>query len=67
MKCAVLSDHIVSFSCLDLINGAQEQCELPPMDGFPHCEGKIKVRLNYYCISPFLKGVNDRQYFLGEP
>ncbi|KAI1237357.1 hypothetical protein IHE44_0014622 [Lamprotornis superbus] len=27
----------------DLINGAQEQCELPPMDGFPHCEGKIKV------------------------
>ncbi|XP_009954965.1 PREDICTED: alpha-1,6-mannosylglycoprotein 6-beta-N-acetylglucosaminyltransferase A, partial [Leptosomus discolor] len=25
-----------------LINGAQEQCELPPMDGFPHCEGKIK-------------------------
>lgn len=28
---------------LDLINGAQEQCELPPMDGFPHCEGKIKV------------------------
>lgn len=26
----------------DLINGAQEQCELPPMDGFPHCEGKIK-------------------------
>uniref|UniRef100_A0A8B9BEU1 alpha-1,6-mannosyl-glycoprotein 6-beta-N-acetylglucosaminyltransferase n=1 Tax=Anser brachyrhynchus TaxID=132585 RepID=A0A8B9BEU1_9AVES len=27
---------------LDLINGAQEQCELPPMDGFPHCEGKIK-------------------------
>nr|XP_009508489.1 PREDICTED: alpha-1,6-mannosylglycoprotein 6-beta-N-acetylglucosaminyltransferase A [Phalacrocorax carbo] len=27
---------------MDLINGAQEQCELPPMDGFPHCEGKIK-------------------------
>ncbi|XP_070587456.1 alpha-1,6-mannosylglycoprotein 6-beta-N-acetylglucosaminyltransferase A [Erythrolamprus reginae] len=26
----------------DLINGAQEQCELPPMDGFPHCEGKTK-------------------------
>ncbi|XP_041118119.1 alpha-1,6-mannosylglycoprotein 6-beta-N-acetylglucosaminyltransferase A-like [Polyodon spathula] len=26
----------------DLINGAQEQCELPPMDGFPHCEGKVK-------------------------
>ncbi|MGH0148994.1 UNVERIFIED_CONTAM: hypothetical protein FKN15_021178 [Acipenser sinensis] len=27
----------------DLINGAQEQCELPPMDGFPHCEGKVKI------------------------
>ncbi|MEE6489060.1 hypothetical protein FKM82_015473 [Ascaphus truei] len=26
----------------DIINGAQEQCELPPMDGFPHCEGKVK-------------------------
>ncbi|MBN3285106.1 MGT5A acetylglucosaminyltransferase, partial [Polyodon spathula] len=26
----------------DLINGAQEQCELPSMDGFPHCEGKVK-------------------------
>ncbi|XP_069080776.1 alpha-1,6-mannosylglycoprotein 6-beta-N-acetylglucosaminyltransferase A [Pleurodeles waltl] len=26
----------------DLINGAQEQCELPPMDGFPHCESKVK-------------------------
>ncbi|XP_072118250.1 alpha-1,6-mannosylglycoprotein 6-beta-N-acetylglucosaminyltransferase A [Mobula birostris] len=26
----------------DLINGAQEQCELPPMDGFPHCESKLK-------------------------
>ncbi|XP_061653448.1 alpha-1,6-mannosylglycoprotein 6-beta-N-acetylglucosaminyltransferase A isoform X2 [Phyllopteryx taeniolatus] len=27
----------------DLLNGAQEKCELPPLDGFPHCEGKIKV------------------------
>ncbi|XP_056445152.1 alpha-1,6-mannosylglycoprotein 6-beta-N-acetylglucosaminyltransferase A [Gadus chalcogrammus] len=26
----------------DLLNGAQEKCELPPMDGFPHCEGKVK-------------------------
>ncbi|XP_053568485.1 alpha-1,6-mannosylglycoprotein 6-beta-N-acetylglucosaminyltransferase A [Bombina bombina] len=26
----------------DLLNGAQEQCELPPMDGYPHCEGKVK-------------------------
>nr|XP_006636301.1 PREDICTED: alpha-1,6-mannosylglycoprotein 6-beta-N-acetylglucosaminyltransferase A [Lepisosteus oculatus] len=26
----------------DLLNGAQETCELPPMDGFPHCEGKLK-------------------------
>ncbi|KAM8934674.1 alpha-1,6-mannosylglycoprotein 6-beta-N-acetylglucosaminyltransferase A [Pelodytes ibericus] len=26
----------------DLINGAQEQCDLPPMDGYPHCEGKTK-------------------------
>lgn len=28
----------------DIINGAQEKCVLPPMDGYPHCEGKIKVR-----------------------
>ncbi|XP_047628029.1 alpha-1,6-mannosylglycoprotein 6-beta-N-acetylglucosaminyltransferase A isoform X2 [Phacochoerus africanus] len=26
----------------DIINGAQEKCILPPMDGYPHCEGKIK-------------------------
>uniref|UniRef100_A0A2K6N6B0 alpha-1,6-mannosyl-glycoprotein 6-beta-N-acetylglucosaminyltransferase n=2 Tax=Cercopithecidae TaxID=9527 RepID=A0A2K6N6B0_RHIBE len=26
----------------DIINGAQEKCVLPPMDGYPHCEGKIK-------------------------
>uniref|UniRef100_A0A3Q2PVH0 alpha-1,6-mannosyl-glycoprotein 6-beta-N-acetylglucosaminyltransferase n=1 Tax=Fundulus heteroclitus TaxID=8078 RepID=A0A3Q2PVH0_FUNHE len=26
----------------DLLNGAQEKCELPPLDGFPHCEGKLK-------------------------
>ncbi|KAG7470339.1 hypothetical protein JOB18_015097 [Solea senegalensis] len=26
----------------DLLNGAQEKCELPPLDGFPHCEGKVK-------------------------
>ncbi|XP_008426685.1 alpha-1,6-mannosylglycoprotein 6-beta-N-acetylglucosaminyltransferase A [Poecilia reticulata] len=26
----------------DLLNGAQEKCELPSLDGFPHCEGKIK-------------------------
>ncbi|KAK1876816.1 Alpha-16-mannosylglycoprotein 6-beta-N-acetylglucosaminyltransferase A [Dissostichus eleginoides] len=25
----------------DLLNGAQEKCELPPMEGFPHCEGKV--------------------------
>lgn len=28
----------------DIINGVQEKCVLPPMDGYPHCEGKIKVR-----------------------
>lgn len=27
----------------DLLNGAQEKCELPPLEGFPHCEGKLKV------------------------
>nr|XP_046237657.1 alpha-1,6-mannosylglycoprotein 6-beta-N-acetylglucosaminyltransferase A [Scatophagus argus]XP_046237658.1 alpha-1,6-mannosylglycoprotein 6-beta-N-acetylglucosaminyltransferase A [Scatophagus argus] len=26
----------------DLLNGAQEKCELPPLEGFPHCEGKLK-------------------------
>lgn len=26
----------------DLLNGAQEKCEFPPLDGFPHCEGKLK-------------------------
>uniref|UniRef100_W5K7V0 alpha-1,6-mannosyl-glycoprotein 6-beta-N-acetylglucosaminyltransferase n=1 Tax=Astyanax mexicanus TaxID=7994 RepID=W5K7V0_ASTMX len=26
----------------DLLNGAQEKCELPQLDGFPHCEGKLK-------------------------
>uniref|UniRef100_A0A8C4QVY5 alpha-1,6-mannosyl-glycoprotein 6-beta-N-acetylglucosaminyltransferase n=1 Tax=Eptatretus burgeri TaxID=7764 RepID=A0A8C4QVY5_EPTBU len=26
----------------ELLNGAQEQCELPERDGFPHCEAKIK-------------------------
>uniref|UniRef100_A0A8P4K4H1 alpha-1,6-mannosyl-glycoprotein 6-beta-N-acetylglucosaminyltransferase n=1 Tax=Dicentrarchus labrax TaxID=13489 RepID=A0A8P4K4H1_DICLA len=26
----------------DLLNGAQEKCELPPLEGFPHCEGKVK-------------------------
>uniref|UniRef100_A0A672NY05 alpha-1,6-mannosyl-glycoprotein 6-beta-N-acetylglucosaminyltransferase n=1 Tax=Sinocyclocheilus grahami TaxID=75366 RepID=A0A672NY05_SINGR len=26
----------------DLLNGAQEKCELPLLDGFPHCEGKLK-------------------------
>ncbi|XP_030627818.1 alpha-1,6-mannosylglycoprotein 6-beta-N-acetylglucosaminyltransferase A [Chanos chanos] len=26
----------------DLLNGAQERCELPLLDGFPHCEGKMK-------------------------
>ncbi|KAM5147728.1 alpha-1,6-mannosylglycoprotein 6-beta-N-acetylglucosaminyltransferase A-like [Callospermophilus lateralis] len=26
----------------DIINGAREKCVLPPMDGYPHYEGKIK-------------------------
>ncbi|XP_031708201.1 alpha-1,6-mannosylglycoprotein 6-beta-N-acetylglucosaminyltransferase A [Anarrhichthys ocellatus] len=25
----------------DLLNGAQEKCELPSLEGFPHCEGKV--------------------------
>uniref|UniRef100_UPI00358FC16B alpha-1,6-mannosylglycoprotein 6-beta-N-acetylglucosaminyltransferase A n=1 Tax=Myxine glutinosa TaxID=7769 RepID=UPI00358FC16B len=33
------SSHI---NFADLLNGAQEQCELPERDGFPHCEAKIK-------------------------
>lgn len=41
-NCEMKLSYGLCFS-LDLINGAQEQCELPPMDGFPHCEGKIKV------------------------
>ncbi|XP_073926717.1 alpha-1,6-mannosylglycoprotein 6-beta-N-acetylglucosaminyltransferase A isoform X3 [Castor canadensis] len=32
------NEHLSS----DIINGAQEKCVLPPMDGYPHCEGKIK-------------------------
>lgn len=31
------------FFLSDLLSGAQEKCELPPLDGFPHCEGKLKV------------------------
>uniref|UniRef100_A0A8C1TL78 alpha-1,6-mannosyl-glycoprotein 6-beta-N-acetylglucosaminyltransferase n=1 Tax=Cyprinus carpio TaxID=7962 RepID=A0A8C1TL78_CYPCA len=30
----------------DLLNGAQEKCELPSLDGFPHCEGKLKVSVS---------------------
>ncbi|CAF96440.1 unnamed protein product, partial [Tetraodon nigroviridis] len=26
----------------DLLNGAQEKCDLPSLEGFPHCEGKMK-------------------------
>lgn len=33
----------MSFVSSDLLNGAQEKCELPPLEGFPHCEGKLKV------------------------
>ncbi|XP_077176352.1 alpha-1,6-mannosylglycoprotein 6-beta-N-acetylglucosaminyltransferase A [Paroedura picta] len=36
------SGTVEKINMADLINGVQEQCELPPMDGFPHCEGKIK-------------------------
>lgn len=32
----------------DIINGAQEKCVLPPMDGYPHCEGKIKWMKNMW-------------------
>lgn len=55
---------LCSFSSFtDIINGAQEKCVLPPMDGYPHCEGKIKVRpsdvylfpSSLFCM-PFLKG-----------
>ncbi|XP_038607466.1 alpha-1,6-mannosylglycoprotein 6-beta-N-acetylglucosaminyltransferase A [Tachyglossus aculeatus] len=36
------SGAVEKLNVADLINGAQETCDLPPMDGFPHCEGKIK-------------------------
>ncbi|XP_078259557.1 alpha-1,6-mannosylglycoprotein 6-beta-N-acetylglucosaminyltransferase A [Rhinoraja longicauda] len=36
------SGTVEKVNVADLINGAQEQCELPPMDGFPHCESKLK-------------------------
>ncbi|XP_023677419.1 alpha-1,6-mannosylglycoprotein 6-beta-N-acetylglucosaminyltransferase A [Paramormyrops kingsleyae] len=29
-------------SVAELLNGAQEKCELPSQEGFPHCEGKLK-------------------------
>lgn len=32
----------------DLLNGAQEKCELPPLEGFPHCEGKLKVNHTHW-------------------
>ena len=42
--CHKLDGILCSFpSFSDIINGAQEKCVLPPMDGYPHCEGKIKV------------------------
>uniref|UniRef100_A0A673YKM0 alpha-1,6-mannosyl-glycoprotein 6-beta-N-acetylglucosaminyltransferase n=1 Tax=Salmo trutta TaxID=8032 RepID=A0A673YKM0_SALTR len=34
--------YVGTMTAYDLLNGAQEKCELPPMDGFPHCEGKVK-------------------------
>ncbi|XP_039613233.1 alpha-1,6-mannosylglycoprotein 6-beta-N-acetylglucosaminyltransferase A [Polypterus senegalus] len=34
--------NVEKVNVADLINGAQEHCELPSMDGFPHCEGKLK-------------------------
>lgn len=44
---------LCSFSSFtDIINGAQEKCVLPPMDGYPHCEGKIKVRSSDVCLFP---------------
>lgn len=39
-------------SVADIINGAQEKCELPPMDGFPHCEGKIKWMKDMWRTDP---------------
>lgn len=37
-------DLTIDFSVsADLLNGAQEKCELPSLEGFPHCEGKLKV------------------------
>lgn len=41
--------NLLSLSLLptDLLGGAQEKCELPPLEGFPHCEGKVKVNLTH--------------------
>ena len=44
------------FLCLlffaDIINGVQEKCVLPPMDGYPHCEGKVKVKYKLCLFVP---------------
>lgn len=37
-------DFLPFFVSSDLLNGAQEKCELPSLEGFPHCEGKMKVK-----------------------
>uniref|UniRef100_A0A671SC17 alpha-1,6-mannosyl-glycoprotein 6-beta-N-acetylglucosaminyltransferase n=1 Tax=Sinocyclocheilus anshuiensis TaxID=1608454 RepID=A0A671SC17_9TELE len=40
--CALMMFSTLFLSvCADLLNGAQEKCELPSLDGFPHCEGKL--------------------------
>uniref|UniRef100_A0A3P9LBH0 alpha-1,6-mannosyl-glycoprotein 6-beta-N-acetylglucosaminyltransferase n=1 Tax=Oryzias latipes TaxID=8090 RepID=A0A3P9LBH0_ORYLA len=36
------SSNAEKVNVADLLTGAQERCELPPLDGFPHCESKLK-------------------------
>lgn len=48
------------FSFSDIINGAQEKCVLPPMDGYPHCEGKIKVRQKGCPFVPILLNLHKQ-------
>uniref|UniRef100_A0A674PMW8 alpha-1,6-mannosyl-glycoprotein 6-beta-N-acetylglucosaminyltransferase n=1 Tax=Takifugu rubripes TaxID=31033 RepID=A0A674PMW8_TAKRU len=33
--------NVEKVNVADLLNGAQEKCELPSLEGFPHCEGKL--------------------------
>ena len=61
LPCRKLDSILCSFSSFsDIINGAQEKCVLPPMDGYPHCEGKIKVRRKGCPFFPILLSLHQQ-------